>query len=138
MGDYRIAEEYSHLHIPAEDWMGMEKKQRSSHLEHVFCTKEVADMWPQQAKAALTVGYLESGLTGVMAYDLQRVWCKAELILSVSGSVVCFPNHKDHVVVLERGSSYTVISDQPKSPDIYAYKKKCANYRKFLHCCEHL
>ena len=61
-GDFRLAEEYSHFHIPSEQWMGMDKEQRSRHLERVFCTKEVADMTPQGAEATLSIGYLESGL----------------------------------------------------------------------------
>lgn len=73
MSDFRLAEEYSHLHIPSEEWMGMDKQQRSRHLERVFCAKEVVDMTPQGAEASLSIGYLESGLAGFMAYDLQQV-----------------------------------------------------------------
>lgn len=48
-GDFPLAEEYLHLHIPSEQWMGMDKEQRSRHLERVFCAKEVAAMTPQGA-----------------------------------------------------------------------------------------
>lgn len=89
--NFRLSEEYSHLHIPSEQWMGMDKELRSRHLERVF--KKVVAMTPQGAEATLSIGYLESGLTGFMAYDLQQVWSKEELVVSFPGSVGSFPNH---------------------------------------------
>lgn len=94
-------------------------------------------MTPQGAEATLSIGYLESGLTGFMAYDLQQVWSKAELVVSVSGSVVSFPNHEDRVVVLESGNSYTVTSGKPNSSHMYTCEKKCVNFKRSLHFCEH-
>ena len=91
--NFRLAEEYSHLHIISEQWMGMDKEQRSRHLERVFCAKEVAAKTPQGAEATLSIGYLGSGLTGFMAYNLQQVWSEEELVVSFPGSVGSFPNH---------------------------------------------
>ena len=115
----------------------MDKEQRSRHLERVFRAKDVAGMTPQGAEATLSIGYLESGLTGFMAYDLQQVWSKAELVVSVPGSVVSFPNHEDCVVVIESGNSYTVTSGEPNSPHMYTCAKKCVNFKRCLHFCKH-
>ena len=72
-----------------------------------------------------------------MAYDLQQVWSKAELVVSVPGSVVSFPNHEDCVVALESGNCYTVTSGKANSPHMYTCEKKSVNFIRCLHFCEH-
>lgn len=86
MGEYQFTSSYKSLEIPNE-WFVMSSEQRQKHLSKVFRmkSKPVDSNLAVRASPSsnvLSISPEESGITTISAVLLERIWRKAEKLLS--------------------------------------------------------
>ena len=96
IGEYEIIEEYKHLEIPQASWTRMTPEQRKQHVKRF--SKATLDCNIQNTSleeadknhhnVRLSISWLDASISHVHSEMLERMWEKAEILLSTPGFVL--------------------------------------------------
>lgn len=117
-----------HLETTPLQWANMNSEERRLPLKSANISA------PGQKVEALSISPEESGIEGLLPYELQAVWSKAEKIIDCSRSIVDFPSTSSQSICFDDKDFFKVSCQD----DFFACDEQCRSF--LLHnrlFCEH-